>query len=201
MKRIWIAGAAMALSACGTVNSTRLEVAAPAFTGFEVRDERPLPQRTSAKTVESHGEITSLGDDAIAPSAPELLKAWLGGKLGERLSGRTIVLSEFFVQITDPNVSLDEGRLNQAMASTPGADALSGLVARWIIGGIESARADKTVGVRIGGKVDQKEFWAGASGLFKGRVSETDINSVIAEALGNASAEIEKALRGAEGER
>lgn len=183
------------LFGCGTTGSTRIDIAPAKFTAFDIKDARPLDQRVSSKATESYGEISRLGDDAITPSGPQLLKVWLGEKLGERLSGKMIVLSEFSVQIVDPKVTLDEHRFSNAMASTPGANAVSGLLARWLIGGIESVKSDKTVGVRITGTVDSAEFSARGGGSFKGRVSEANINSVITQALDSVVIEIGRLIK------
>jgi len=179
--------AVLLLFGCGTTGSTQINVVAAKFTAFDIKDERPLDQRASSKATEPYGEVSRLGDDAISPSGPELLKAWLGDKLGERLSGKKIVLTEFFVQVVDPKVAIDERRLGNAAASAP---PVSGLFARWLIGGIDSVKSDKTVGVRIGGTVDGVDFSARGGGSFKGRVSAGNINSVITQALDSAVTDI-----------
>jgi hypothetical protein len=191
--------AALALIAgCGTVSSTRIDVAAVRPATFEIQDQRPVDARGSFRSSESFGEMIRLGDDAITPPGPELLKAWVADKLGDRLAGKTIVLTDFSVQIVDPAVTIDEQAFNTAMASTPGANALSGLMSRWLIGGIESVRTDKTVGVSIAGSLDGAGFTGRGGGSFKGRVSEANINSVILQALDNAVAEIERLPAGAQ---
>ena len=184
---LWMAG-------CGTAGTTKLDVPPPKFAAFEIKDERPAEQRTSSKTKESYGEVSRLGDDAMTPPGPDLLKAWLGDKIGTRLSGKQIVLSEFSVQVVDPAVQVNEQRFGNAMKSTPGANAVSGVLARWLIGGIESVKSDKTIGVRIAGKFDGSDFAARGGGSFKGRVSQANINSVITQALEGAVTEIERLL-------
>ncbi len=181
---------------CGTVGSAKLDVMPPKFVAFEIQDERPAEQRTSSKTKESYGEVSRLGDDAMTPPGPELLKAWLGDKIGARLSRKQIVLSEFSVEVMDPAVQINEQGFNNAMASTPGANPVSGLLARWLIGGIESVKSDKTVGVRIAGKFDGADFAARGGGSYKGRVSQANINSVITQALEGTVTEIERLLSG-----
>ena len=196
---MWRSGvllAALWTTGCGTVGSTKLDVTPPKFAAFEIHDERPAEQRTSSKAKEAYGEVSRLGDDAMTPPGPELLKAWLGDKIGARLLGKKIVLSEFSVQVVDPAVQINEQGFNNAMASTPGANAVSGLLARWLIGGIESAKSDKTVGARIAGKFDGADFAARGGGSFKGRVSQANINSVIAQALEGAVIEIERLIMG-----
>jgi hypothetical protein len=196
MWRFGVLLATLSAIGCGTVGSTKLDVTPPTFAAFEIQDERPAERRTSSKTNESYGEVSRLGDDAMTPPGPELLKAWLGDKIGARLSGKQIVLSEFSVEVVDPAVQINEQGFNNAMASTPGANAVSGLLARWLIGGIESAKSDKTVGVRIAGKFAGSDFAARGGGSFKGRVSQANINSVIAQALEGAVTEIERLLMG-----
>jgi len=187
--------AALLLAGCGTVGSTKLDVAAAKFAAFEIKDDRPIEERESSISRNSYGELSRLGDDAITPSGPQLLKAWLGRKLGERLSGKTIVLKEFSVQVVDPKVTLDGGGFSSAMAATPAANPVSGLLALVFIGAIESAKSNKTVGVRITGTIDNVEFLASGGGSFKGRVSEANINSVITQALDHAASEIERLIK------
>ena len=196
MWRFGVLLATLWATGCGTVGSTKLDVTPPRFAAFKIRDERPAEQRTSSKTKESYGEVSRLGDDAVTPPGPELLKAWLGDKIGARLLGRQIVLSEFSVQVVDPAVQINEQGFSNAMASTPGANPGSGLLARWLIGGIESVKSDKTIGVRIAGKFDGSDFVARGGGSFKGRVSQANINSVITQALEGAVTEIERLLTG-----
>jgi hypothetical protein len=196
MWRFGVVLATLWMTGCGTVGSTKLDVPPAKFAAFEIQDERPAEQRTSSKTKEPYGEVSRLGDDAMTPAGPELLKAWLGDKIGARLSGKQIVLSEFSVQVVDPAVQINEQSFNNAMASTPGANPVSGLFARWLIGGIESLKSDKTVGVRIAGKFDGSDFVARGGGSFKGRVSEANINSVITQALEGTVKEIERLLLG-----
>ena len=108
MWRFGVLLATLWATGCGTVGSTKLDVTPPKFAAFKIRDERPAEQRTSSKTKESYGEVSRLGDDAVTPPGPELLKAWLGDKIGARLLGRQIVLSEFSVQVVDPAVQINE---------------------------------------------------------------------------------------------
>lgn len=194
MRSIASSLAVLALVGCGTVGSTKLDVRTSEPVAFSFLDERPAEQRATLKSQEMYGELTRLGDDAITPTGPALLKTWLNEKLSTRLAGATVVLREFSVEILDPAVSIDEGRFGAAMESTPGADPVSGLLARWLIGGIESVKSDKTVGVRISGKIRDREFSGRGGGSFKGRVSEDNINSVITQALDAAVADIELLL-------
>jgi hypothetical protein len=192
--RVAIVATALALSGCGSVATTKLNVTSKEVTSFAFRDERPLELRLSYKNAASYGETTRLGDDSISPSGPVLVKAWLHDKLGARLAGKKIVLTEFSVEVFDPAVSINEQNFQNAMASTPGAGPLAGALARLLVGGIESARSDKTVGVKIGGKIDDDDFNARGGGAFKGRVLGDDINSVITQALDNTVSEIDKVL-------
>jgi hypothetical protein len=94
------------------------------------------------------------------------------------------------VQVFDPAVQIDEQRFGNTMASTPGVNPLSGGLARLLIGGIEGAKSDKTVTVRIEGELDKQVFGTSSHGIFRGRVSSEDINSVILAALDAAIVEV-----------
>lgn len=176
--------AILLLFGCGTVTSTKfdLPVASRAAT-FDLRDERPSEERLGRKSKEAYSEITFLADDGLSPPGPLLLKSWLGQKLSDRIGGKQIVLTKFLVSVSDPVTSINEQAYSNAMASTPGVNVFSGLLARWTIGGIESARSSKTVGVRIEAKIGDQAFSGIATGSFAGRVSESNVNSIIMQAL------------------
>ena len=75
---------AASLAGCGTATTTRLNVS-PYETGeFKLVDERPADRRLSYETVESYGQITNLGDDAIAPTPMQLTRTWIGKALPTR---------------------------------------------------------------------------------------------------------------------
>ncbi len=170
------------LQGCGTAGSLKLNLQPIQSTVFEFQDQRPEEQRITAKYHESSGEITQLGDDAVSPSGPDLVKTWLNNKLSSQLAQKKVVLKEFSVRIFDPTVSIDEQRFEQSTASS-GADPISSLLARWIITGIESSKSEKAVSVQIAGKIGDQEFTGSGRGSFKGRVTESNINSVIVQAL------------------
>ncbi len=182
MRLIAITLIAITLQGCGTVSSTKLNTQPVQSTVFEFQDQRPEEQRITAKFHEPAGEITQLGDDAVSPPSPELVKTWLNNKLSYQLAQKKVVLKEFSVRILDPTVSIDEQRFEQSTASS-GADPISSLLARWLITATESARSEKTVSVQIAGKVGEQEFTGSGRGSFKGRVTENNINSVITQAL------------------
>lgn len=106
--------------------------------------------------------------------------------------GKVIFLREFSVEIYDPDAVVNEQQYSNAASSTPGAGILGVLLGRILVGGIESARMQKTVTVRINGSVGEKEFSSRESGDFRGRVTEDDVNSVIVRTLDAVVAEIDK---------
>lgn len=193
MRLIAITLIVIALQGCGTVGSTKLNMQPVQSTVFEFQDQRPEEQRITAKYQESSGEITHLGDDAVSPSGSDLVKTWLNNKLSSQLARKKVVLEEFSIQILDPGAAIDEQRLNQANASA-GADPISSLLARWVITGIENTRSEKIVSVRIAGKIGEQEFNGSGRESFKGRVTESNINSVIVQALDAAISDITRLL-------
>jgi hypothetical protein len=60
---------------------------------------------------------------------------------------------------------------------------------------VERIKSEKYVGVRISGKLGDNSFTSRGDGNFKGRVSETDINSVITQALELAATQIDIFLK------
>lgn len=191
MRLIWIAVTILTLQGCGTVATTKLEVATLTNPTFDLIDERPAEARQSSKTNKPEGEITTLGDDGISPSAPALLQAWLEKRFSSRIAGKQLWLQEFSVEVTDPTVGIDNQGFNTAAASTPGMDPLSAMLAYWMITGIERAKSEKYVGVRISGKLGDHAFSSRGDGNFKGRVTESNINSVITQALELATTQID----------
>ncbi len=183
-----------ALQGCGTAGSTKLNIQLAQSTVFDFQDQRPEDQRISTKFHGSSGEITQLGDDAVSPSGPDLVKTWLSNKLSSRLVRKKIVLQEFSIRILDPKVVINEQSMDHAVASTPTADPISPLLARWFIIGIEGARSEKMVSVQIAGKIGEQEFTGGGRESFKGRVTESNINSVIIQALDAAISDITRLL-------
>jgi hypothetical protein len=195
MRSIWMAAFAMALSGCGTVASTKLDIASHQPPTFELVDERPAEVRVTRKSSGLEGDVTSLGDDGINPAGPKLLQSWLSQHFSSRIAGRQLILQEFSVEITDPTVSVDNQEFGTAVAATPGADPLSAMLAYWLIVGVERIKSEKYVGVRISGKLGDNSFTSRGDGNFKGRVSETDINSVITQALELAATQIDIFLK------
>jgi hypothetical protein len=185
------------LAGCGTVQSTKMDIPAsridipagdPAL--IALQDERPADQRASSKDGDAYGEITRLGDEAVSPPGPALLKIWLSNKLSAQLKGKTVTLHEFSVQITELRSTVNGVAINNGASLAPGGF----LIAPWLVPAMQRAGSRKIVGVRISGKVDEKEFFSKKSDEFQGRVSVENINSLIRGALDDATAEIEKLL-------
>jgi len=191
MRLIAVTLIVMTLQGCGTVGSTKLNMQPVQSTVFEFQDQRPDDQRVTVKHQGPNGEITQLGDDAISPPGPDLVRSWLNNKLSSQLAHKKVVLDEFSVQILDPKVAINEQGMDQA---TAGADPISSLFARWVIVGIESARSGKTVIVQITGKIEKQEFTGSGRENFKGRVTESNINSVIVQALDAVISDITRLL-------
>jgi len=195
MRLMYTTAVLLALTGCGTVTSTKLDLAVHQAPDFEILDERPAETRVTHKSQNPEGEVTSLGDDGVNPSGPLLLQSWLSKSFSSRLSGKKLTLQEFSVEITDPTVTVDNQGFSNAVASTPGADPLSAMLAYWLIVGVERVKSEKYVGVRISGKLGDNAFTSRGDGNFKGRVSESDINSVITQALELAATQIDIGLR------
>lgn len=194
MRIFLVATLSIALVACGTVGSTKIDASPKESVSFQFQDERPIDQRLTTKSKSPAGELTFLADDSIEPSGPTLLKTWLSDKFGDGIAGKNVVLLEFSVKVFEPVVAINEQGFQSAANSVPGAGVLGVLLARLLVGGIENATSDKSVGVRISGKIDNSEFSTSANGIFKGRVTESNVNSVILQALDGIVDEVKHAL-------
>lgn len=179
------------LSGCGTATMTRLNVS-PYETGeFKLVDERPAEQRLSIETTYSYGQVTTLGDDTIAPTPMQLTRTWIGRNLPEWLRNKTVALKEFTVQVVIPQTTIDEKRLKTAVDVTPGGNDAAPL-SRLFIGGIENLRSRKTVTTKIVVNADGHDYSGIDDRTYQGRVSEENISVVIHGALDVLRKAIEK---------
>lgn len=195
---LWIA---LLLVACGTTTSARLDLKPVEVTSFHLHDERPEYHRLTQQSQISSETMTNIGDDAVSPAPPEIVRTWLHEKFATRITGSTVVLREFSIQVLDPDTKIDEERFSTAASSTPGANPLSILLARLMVGGIESVRGEKKVDVRIEGVIDDRVFYVRSGGVFRGRVSEGNINAVIMQALASLEKQLDELLEGAKNDR
>lgn len=189
-------GIALLLVGCGTTTSTRLDLKPVEVTSFQLNDERPENQRRTQQSKISSGTMTNIGDDGVSPAPPEIVRTWLHEKFATRITGSTVVLREFSIQVVDPDAIIDEGQFSNAASSTPGANPLSIVLARLMVGGIESVRGEKKVDVRIEGLIDDRVFYVRSGGVFRGRVNEGDINTVIMQALESMERQLGELLEG-----
>ena len=112
-----------------------------------------------------------------------------------RLDGKTVVLQEFEIQIYEPDVKI--GPTNSAGTAgvpqaSPGVAILGTLLGHGMIYGFKSARNEKSVHTKISGTIGDQTFNASAYRTFRGRVSESDINSIVLKALDNLVTEVDK---------
>ena len=181
----------LALVACGTTSEVRLATPVQQATSFEFRDERPADNRASNLAEGVAGTSTFYGDDKLSPTAPELTKAWLQKAFGAELSGKTVTLRLFTVSVFDPGAVIDEKQFDAATRtarqSTPGynpaAGALGALIARPIIYGIESMKAQKSIYLRIEGQIDEQRFSVIHAEQVRGRVTERNVVNTITRGL------------------
>lgn len=174
---------ALALTACGTTSSTKLDVTVVDASKLQLLDERPPEQRLASQSASSIGTITRLGDDSVSPPPAALVRTWLYRGMPDALANKRVALTRFAVEIYDPAVTVDHQRLGTAAGGIPGSNAASAGLAGGLITGIESIRSTKTVGAKIELRIDDQLVAARGGGSFQGRVTETDINAVITDAL------------------
>jgi hypothetical protein len=154
----------------------------PDKTEFAFQDQRAADQRLSRTLNSIAGQNSYFGDD-------NLLKAWLHNKLAAQLKDKQVTLLEFVVNVYDPAVSVDMDRVNANARVTPNGAALAPLTGLFIHG-IESVTSEKVVQVKIQGKVQTDEFSAVESENFRGRVTESNIQTIIIRALDKAVADV-----------
>jgi Asp-tRNA(Asn)/Glu-tRNA(Gln) amidotransferase B subunit len=179
----------LCLCACGTTSSVKIATQQPDKTEFAFQDQRAADQRLSRTLNSIAGQNSYFGDDNLSPSPPELLKAWLHNKLAAQLKDKQVTLLEFVVNVYDPAVSVDMDRVNANARVTPNGAALAPLTGLFIHG-IESVTSEKVVQVKIQGKVQTDEFSAVESENFRGRVTESNIQTIIIRALDKAVADV-----------
>jgi hypothetical protein len=170
---------AFALAACGTTSTTRLDVRVADKTSFSFTDLRKADDKLSSVEPGPRATVTILGDDAISPKPADLVRSWLQGEAAAKLEGKQIQLTRFRVEISDPGGKIDDAGLAASSVVNP----IGALLALPLIGTIESANAPKTVYVNIAIAVDGAEIYDISVDVFKGRVSESNINEVIRRTL------------------
>jgi hypothetical protein len=181
----------MLVSACGTTSDVRIATPVQDVTSFDFRDERPSDNRTSRIDAGIAGTSVFYGDDNLSPAAPDLMKTWLYKAMDPELAGRAVTLRLFTVSVFDPGASVDPKQLdaakNTARMSVPNAGALQtaagAAIAEPIIYGIESAKIQKSIWVRIEGDLDQKPFSVIHSERVRGRVTERNVRNTIIRGL------------------
>lgn len=183
MKKALLVIAAAVLVGCGTASSVRVNVPTSDRVTFQFSDERPTEDRKSRLEKSRSGVTSFYGDETLLPAAPDLFKSYLAANLNGVLSGKTVKLSVFSVSASDPRVSIDGERLDNASRSVQNANPLSMMLAVPLILGIESIKSHKLVSVRILSLVDEQEFSSQCSDSFQGRATENNIQTVVLTCL------------------
>ena len=179
------------LSACGATSDVRIATPMQDVTAFTFLDERPSDNRASHIDEGVAGTSVFYGDDKLSPGSPELTKTWLQKAMGAELAGKTVALRLFTISVFDPGAAVDRNQLdaakNTARASVPKGGGVQGAagaaLAEPIIYGIESAKSQKSLYVRIEGDLDQKPFSVIHSERVRGRVTERNVRNTIVRAL------------------
>ncbi|HET7365634.1 MAG TPA: hypothetical protein VFJ70_18850 [Burkholderiales bacterium] len=181
----------MLLSACGTTSEVHIAAPVQGVTSFKFLDERPSDNRASHVDGGVAGTSVFYGDDNISPPAPELMKAWLSKAMDSELAGKAVTLRLFTVSVFDPGATVDpkqfDAAMNTARMSVPNAGgiqtAAGAALAAPIAYGIESAKIQKSIWVRIEGDLDQKPFYVIHSEHVRGRVTERNVRNTIIRGL------------------
>jgi hypothetical protein len=181
----------MLVSACGTTSDVRIATPTQDVTSFDFRDERPSDNRMSRVDAGIAGTSVFYGDDNLSPAAPELMKTWLYKAMSSQLAGKAVTLRLFTVSVFDPGATVDRNQLEAAKSATRASvpngwgmqGALGAALAEPMIYGIESAKTQKSLYVRIEGELDQQQFSVIHSERVRGRVTERNVRNTIVRAL------------------
>jgi hypothetical protein len=179
------------LGACGATSDVKIALPIQEVTSFKFSDERPSDNRASHIDQGIAGTSVFYGDDNLSPPAPELMKTWLYKSMSSELAGKGVTLRLFTVSVFDPGATVDPDRFEAAnktaRLSVPNASGLQGAagaaLAAPIVYGIESAKIQKSIWVRIEGELDQKPFSVIHSEHVRGRVTERNVRNTIIRGL------------------
>jgi hypothetical protein len=111
--------------------------------------------------------------------------------MDSELAGKAVTLRQFTVSVFDPGATVDRKQLdvaqNTARTSVPKGGGMQGALgaalAEPIAYGIESARMQKSIWVRIEGDLDQQPFYVIHSEHVRGRVTERNVRNTIIRGL------------------
>jgi hypothetical protein len=182
------------LAGCGTVGTVRFEMDASASSPPALRDERPPSDRKSSWARSYAGELTTLGDDSVSPSAPVLFLNRVGVKLGDKLAKHEVVLARFSIQVLDPSRANANRTIRQAREE--GVHPLHLTVIGTYARTVEPIRSEEIVDVHISGKIGGVDFSISEYRKFPGRVTEEEIRSVVLKAIDRAAESMEEAVSG-----
>lgn len=175
------------LLGCSNTQIAKLDLSAPSARTIFVKDNRPTESKLKSKVFGASGAYITLGDLDVDPAPLVLIQKWASSSEISIPANSELVLNEFTISYYEPDTAVDQKQLEQARQSTPGASPLAGLLAGWLIEGIEGIRKEKPVTFKMTGLINGKPFEANASGSFKGKLSAEDIGSIIALGLKNAT--------------
>jgi len=184
------------LAGCGTVDAVRFHIDASASSPPALRDERPPSDRKSNWTRGYAGELTTLGDDSVSPSAPVLFWNRVGVKLGDKLAKHEVVLARFSIQVLDPSRPNASRTVSRAREDGTAQTRLDLILTFLSARSVEAVRSEKIVDVHISGKIGGVDFSISEYGAFPGRVTEEEIRSVILKAIDRAAESMEEAISG-----
>ena len=185
------------LVGCGSTSAVKFtSETLPERASFLLLDERPVKQKQSYQEIDPSAKEIFFGDDNFNPIGPELLKTTLQKKLNVELSGKTVMLTDFIVNVSVPGVFVDQNALNvgAATVSTVPKPNGNGYVAEPFAGllvlTIESIRSEKNIYVKVSGKVNDIPFSVDLLESVKGRVTEDNIKSTVLKTLEDVATKI-----------
>lgn len=163
--------------------------ATPEATSFQWSDERPEKDRASTMDRDTLGVTTRMGDAALPRPPADLVRAWLQDRAGSALSGKTVTLSGFEVEVFEAaagNRSLF-GPAPKPIVITP--DILGSLAGNLIVRLIGERSTNTLVSSRIEAIVDGRKIVGLSRETVSRRLVPADMDQVIQASLEDLCAE------------
>jgi len=193
MRTIFIMILLFLMTGCGTVTSVKVGTLQVEQPSFRFLDNRTNEMRESHVDLDSSGVTTFYADDNIFPSPPTLIASALQTELRDKLAGHTIILNEFIMYVYEHTAPVNKDQLHTAVASTSGGYAAES-IAGMLIPSIDKIVGEKTVYLRISGKIDDQEFSTFVGDLYRGRVTEANIQTTLKKTLAQLVIEVQRGV-------
>ncbi len=171
------------LMGCGSTTSfVKVDIAPVYESTFKFVDNRPDEIRKARVDKDESGTTFYYSDDNLLPTAPQLVTAVLQTELRDELAGHTVTLNEFILYVYDHSLRVDESQMYASTSGIPNGVAVAP-VAMLLLPSIDGIVGEKNVYVRISGTVDEQSFSTFSGDIFRGSVTEKNIQKTLKKTL------------------